>query len=280
MKVLPKPLQDKNAVDIFIECVDSYTLESARESKKKYVFQVEKYSNDYDTYIPGDIEHFNHPDLNKEQTEELGQVYKDKFSKDGAIGRKYYDIIMAGAKGVCPICGTGTPSHLDHYLPKSEYATLVVTPVNLIPTCRDCNMEKGRYHARESSMLPFHPYYDSVQLQWLEMKMNFWEDGTFSGEFYNGIDSVGHPLEKQRVDAHMKVHNLEKTLSSKVLTELDSIKYRHRKMLMNSTVEDLRTELEEMRESAECDDINSWKSALYRALERQVAEYAEWLSLI
>ena len=49
----------------------------------------------------------------------------------------------------CPFCGIGTVSTLDHYLPKSKYPALAITPKNMIPACRDCNWErKGHFLLR------------------------------------------------------------------------------------------------------------------------------------
>lgn len=280
MRTLPKPLQNKKVKDIFTECVNSFKHESARNSKMSYVVEVENCSNAYDEYIPSDIEHFEHPNLNSESKEDLEKIYKEKFSREGTVGRKYYDIIMAQAEGVCPICCAGTPTNLDHYLPQSKYVLLVVTPVNLIPSCRDCNMGKSSYDTKKSSKMPLHPYYDRIELQWLEAKITFMEDGTFDVKFYNGISGANNPVEKERIDIHIKVHGLNENFSSKASTEIHSIKGRYKDMVKKSSKDDVEKDIKSICESAEVYDVNSWKSALYRALVRQVDGYIEWLNYI
>lgn len=280
MKSLPKPLQNKNVKDIFTECVMSFTHKSAQQSKLKYITGVESCSQNYDKHIPEDIEHFSHPVLSAEAKKDLQKVYRDKFSKDITIKRKYYDVIMAQVKGVCPICRTGTPTTMDHYLPQSKYPLLVVTPANLVPSCRDCNMGKRSFDTKKSSMMPLHPYFDKVDDQWLEAQITFFEDATFSVKFYNGIDtSKASVMIKNRIDSHIKVHHLQETFASKVLTELDSIEFRYKEMLSNTSISDIKCDLEKVCKSAEYYDVNSWKAALYRALVRQVDEYIEWLKL-
>lgn len=151
----------------------------------KFLNDVETCAENYNNTIPHSIEKFIHPCLSDEDIAALKNVYKNKFSKAGSVGRKYYDIIMAQAQGVCPICGTGTPTNLDHYLPQSRYPLLVVAPLNLIPSCKDCNFNKGTYFSARSIDLPLHPYFDQIQCKWLEVHINFVNDGTFSIVYYN-----------------------------------------------------------------------------------------------
>ncbi len=277
MKALPKPLQDKEVKDIFTECVSNFTSEKARRSKMRHISEVERCARDYDKYIPGDMEHFVHPKLSSEETEDLKKVYQQKFVPLGAVGRKYYDAIMAQAKGICPICRAAATDNLDHYLPQSKYALLVVTPANLVPSCWHCNMEKHSYDTAKSSEMPLHPYFDKIDLQWLEAKITFQADGTFSIEYGNGINEADNPFEKVRIDKHIKVHDLNKTFSSMALIEMDSVKSKYKKMLGELLEEGIQKDLEEVCESAEAYDVNSWKAALYRALIRQKDEYIEWL---
>lgn len=278
MKSLPKPLQDKNVKDIFTECVMSFTSKSAQQSKLKYVADVESCSQNYDKHIPNDIENFFHPVLSPEAKKDLKKIYSEKFSKDNTVGKKYYDVIMAQANGVCPICRTGTPTTMDHYLPQSKYPLLVVTPVNLVPACKDCNMGKSSFDTKKSSMMPLHPYFDKVDDKWLEARIAFSEDATFSVEFYNGIESSEDSVNiKSRIDSHIKVHHLQETFKSKAITELGYIKGRYKEMSISTSVSEIKYDLEEACKSAEDYDANSWKAALYRALVRQVDEYIEWL---
>lgn len=49
--------------------------------------------------------------------------------------------ILASAD-ICPYCGFGEPTQLDHYLPKSIFDELAIYPNNLIPSCGPCNNAK------------------------------------------------------------------------------------------------------------------------------------------
>ena len=64
--------------------------------------------------------------------------------------------------GKCPICGIGPVSNLDHYLAKSLYPTYAITPINLVPECRDCNFNKRDTLIKSATDSPLHPYYDEI----------------------------------------------------------------------------------------------------------------------
>ncbi len=49
---------------------------------------------------------------------------------------------LLASTDVCPYCGFGEPTELDHYLPKTQYHELAIYPRNLIPSCGPCNNAK------------------------------------------------------------------------------------------------------------------------------------------
>lgn len=56
---------------------------------------------------------------------------------------------------VCPMCGIGEPSQLDHQMPRSVYKSLSLCRLNLVPLCSVCNNKK-----RDKDYTNFvHPYY-------------------------------------------------------------------------------------------------------------------------
>lgn len=165
MKTLKVPLSDKLVKEIFEECASDFTKESGyKEVALSYVDEVEKCSNEYTEKVPRNIASLTKPSINDKERKIMQKVYSQKFSRKGTIGRKYYDIIMGNAKGRCPICGCGKTKNLDHFLPQSIYPLLCVTPINLIPTCRDCNMDKRDYSRIDYYEIPFHPYLDKMDM--------------------------------------------------------------------------------------------------------------------
>ena len=58
----------------------------------------------------------------------------------------------------CPMCGIQPPSQLDHQMPRSEFKSLSVCRLNLVPLCGVCNNKK---RAKDPSKF-IHPYYDTA----------------------------------------------------------------------------------------------------------------------
>jgi hypothetical protein len=68
---------------------------------------------------------------------ELKSVYS-VYMVDRKAGRLIYDQLLSNTPlGRCPFCGIGQASTLDHYLPKAKFPQLSVTPLNLVPSCKD-----------------------------------------------------------------------------------------------------------------------------------------------
>ena len=266
--------------EIYIECARDFTRnkEYARIALA-YAKEVEKLSKEYVTYVPNNIGAFLHVDIENKEKKIINKVYEQKFVKKNSVGRKYYDIIMGNAKGRCPICGGGKLKNLDHFLPKSKYPLLCVTPLNLIPTCRDCNMGKGAEVSDDYYEIPFHPYLETMNDKWVECDLFFYSDGTFSVMFKNGYDASLNPDLWKKYGAHMRINDLASTFNSRAEEELENVRGLYKNELLACGRQKIKTALVEIKESAEQIDVNSWKSALYRVLVRMCDEFCNWLEL-
>jgi hypothetical protein len=76
---------------------------------------------------------------------------------------------------ICPYCGFGEPTQLDHFLPKADFDELAIYPRNLIPSCGPCNNAKR-------SVVPglgggpglIHPYFQGLpDLPFLRADVSF-----------------------------------------------------------------------------------------------------------
>lgn len=56
----------------------------------------------------------------------------------------------------------------DHHLPKAYYPVLAVTPLNLVPSCKDCNKAKLASLPTNANEETLHPYFDDIDSdRWL-----------------------------------------------------------------------------------------------------------------
>lgn len=65
---------------------------------------------------------------------------------------------------LCPYCGIGESTTLDHYLPRVDFPEYAIFPKNLVPCCSQCNLTKGKrvVDADTGARCFLHPYFDAL----------------------------------------------------------------------------------------------------------------------
>lgn len=166
---------------------------------------------------------------------DLLSLYNNYFSKQNKPARSIYDSIMIAADEKCPYCGgIGRPRNLDHYLPKAFYPQFSVLPINLIPSCRDCNMDgKGSDYFKIKDEQVLQPYLDSktfFEIQWIFAKYIKSKDNNEPGmiDFFTNPPNEWSAENKSRVNNHFKQFDLRlrysKEAAPRLVTYLSQIK--------------------------------------------------------
>lgn len=199
-------------------------------------------------------------------TDEMVKVYDLRMAKKKSRGRPVYDQLLAApAYGRCPLCGVGAASTLDHHLPKKDYPALAVAPFNLVPACRDCNTGKRTITPTTSEEETLHPYYDDVTTErWIEALVR--QGPPVHLEFYVANPPGSDALTAARVRSHFAVFNLGKVYGANASEHLAEIRYAMTEIHHHAGASAVEKDLDSRARSSECHDLNSWKSAGYRAL--------------
>jgi len=196
--------------------------------------------------------------------EEMKYLYTVQMVDKHKKGRKVYNKIMSLAYlDICPFCGIGQVSTLDHYLPKSKFPIFSVLPYNLVPSCKDCNTGKGISYAKTKAEQTLHPYYDDFTTdQWLFAKVL--RTSPISIEFFVDPPSDWDSISKDRVEAHFVDYNLGRRFSIQASSELAKLNsgFSIRKFNFMQIKEQLDYEEQTYKKI----HLNSWESALYQAL--------------
>ncbi len=275
MNRVPIPELDSDLRKILTECIDDYEKEGLKKQLKSHIDEAETASKDYEKCIPDGIsdyfKNYYMKRLNLEMTN-FKKIYEEKIAKVGKPGQKYYNQLLNKVT-LCPICGSESTNSLDHYLPKSKYPLLIATVANLVPECFECNYNKRSYTTNEYEKTLFHPYYDEINYKWLDARIQF-VDKEFMIVFYNSHDLM--PM-KSRLDITMEKYQLNIKYRGKAITEINSIKWMYaKKVYKGLSMNEIKSAVEESRESAEAYDANAWQAALYRALEANCEEFVNW----
>ncbi|HAS8590192.1 TPA: hypothetical protein I7788_20335 [Vibrio vulnificus] len=199
---------------------------------------------------------------------ELTNLYSNYMVPKNKPGREIYDSLISKVPFFkCPFCGLVRASTLDHFLPKTSFPLLAIVPMNLIPSCKDCNTGKNTAVARSGSEQSLHPYFDKVPFyeeQWLFAKVI--DGDPLAVEYFASPPSFWSEENKCRVDAHLKSFELCKRYSEESATELAAQKYIFDKYVKDKDYENLLAHLDEQYHAYKASCVNSWQGALYQAL--------------
>lgn len=195
---------------------------------------------------------------------DMEYLYEGGLLKVGA-GRHIYDAIMGLAPNSrCPYCGHRRVRQLDHFLPKSKYPSFSVTPLNLVPSCSDCNKDKLAGDGSHLVDLPLHPYFEHVDDKcWLKAEVLHGPIAVFLFDVDQdcGITDV----EFQRLNNQFEKLALDELYTAEANDVLASIRLSLRKQHEVGGKQSVRTYLEDGFNSAEAHQRNSWRTAFYKA---------------
>ena len=94
-----------------------------------------------------------------------GTCAHDMYSrekKDIAFLWEYLKNVNGGKTIKCPICGVRDVTDLDHYAPRSIFPEYSVHPINLVPTCHECNVVKDNvWLTAKGRRIVFNAYFDT-----------------------------------------------------------------------------------------------------------------------
>lgn len=276
---LKKP--DDNVKDVFNDCISNFR-EDFKEKLEKCVNDIVLYTNEYEEKMSNkEVHSINvHQQLAGLSKLEMIKVYEQKMAKSGQPGRRYYDKFMSIPQyGICPYCGQGIVSTLDHYLPKTKFISLVVTPSNLIPSCKDCNKAKTDDVFTSYADTILNPYFDDLGEEiWLDAKV-IKDDKNDFVLTYHVIKPNNWSNELfERVKNHFKVFGLNRLYSSHAAQRLIGVK---RKLINLYNTSGLDSVLKDLSENVEACSYNpnSWEYAMYSELLNNAWVHEAWLEL-
>ena len=199
-------------------------------------------------------------------SEKMTTLYKEQLvNKRGTCRNIYTSLLLLAPGSVCPYCLVGTVANLDHVLPKKPFPSFALTPMNLVPACRDCNTMKGRKVARTQQEQVFHPYFD-------ELPADKWLFATVQRSIPLSIDFQASPpsgwsaIHRNIVLAHFLRFRLQRMYSIQASTELGNLRASLVSIFDKKGKDGVVSFLELQANSRRNANPNSWQTALYECL--------------
>lgn len=199
---------------------------------------------------------------------ELKGLYTYHMVPENKPARSYYDQLMLLAPlRICPFCGFGHVTTLDHYLPKAKFPLLSILPKNLVPSCADCNKGKRVRIAITKQEQCLHPYYDQghfVTEQWLYAEVIETTPATI--RYFVQAPAQWSVDDQERVLNHYRDFKLETRFRTQAGTELPNLKGELEYDFQVNQAVGVQFALQRRAAVAASQHANSWKTAMYQAL--------------
>jgi len=276
MRKLPPPeITNTEVIKACISNIEDATLNS------NVLGNLSTFNRAIDTYVTNGANRTletitSHTDINGViSKDQMKFLYGKMVIKKNKSARDYYDILLHSAKK-CPFCGYGVTSTLDHLLPKSQFPIYAVAPINLVPSCKDCNTTKLAMTTQDNIIF-MHPYFDNVDDErWLFCEVGYFED-TVVFRFTVIKPLSWSELKFKRMEYHFKSFNLNNLFIGFASDEFSDSLYGFKKLLDTKGSVEVKNDLDSKFESCESNLINHWKTAMYDTLRNDELFYIEWL---
>ena len=259
---------------VYEMCVDSVNDENLRTNFNKHTNFIATMAKEYDlrakngklfTFCPDETDDL-FIEFSPIEKKSWKSLYSQQMVPKSKPARKVYDMLLGLAPiGICPSCGFGHASTLDHYLAKSRFPFFSVLPFNLLPACKDCNTGKSNKVAKMAGQQPLHPYYDYGEFiteQWLFATVI--EGNPAVIKYFALPSDHWEDVLKERAISHFEGFNLANRFSVQAANELSSLNPKLSLYIKDKT--EIKKHLNENADIEYRKHKNSWKTAMYQAL--------------
>lgn len=274
MRVIPKP--QFSFSDVLNTCVGSISDQTLTQKLNAINTQIDNAIQDFDAKASTadlyQIHTFNGIDTDlvtgQVTKAELKGLYTFQMVPAAKPARQYYDHIMMRAPlRICPFCGFGQVTTLDHYLPKAKFPLLSIHPNNLVPSCADCNKGKSAAIAITKGQQSIHPYFDQAHFineQWLFARVIETSPATIR---YYAQPPTGWSADDQaRITNHFDDFKLAQRFCIQAGDELSNLRGELEIDFQISEQTGVELALRKKFAGAYQQHVNSWRTALYQAL--------------
>lgn len=164
MRKLAKP--NYEIADVFNTCISRVSNSDLKERYSDCLPDILIADSKYKNLAPQALLYTFEDNLCKNRPvtiKEMKAIYTQRMAQQTGPGYDIYKKIKKTAiHRTCPMCGHRKVTTLDHYLPKALFPSVVITPLNLIPSCFECNKKKSSKVSSSSENETLHPYFDDL----------------------------------------------------------------------------------------------------------------------
>lgn len=267
MRKIEKP--SFSVAEVLIDCIDNLQNENLKQELIDSTNQFTNAERDFENKISTNSLYLISQNIeisNTINSSVLKGIYTNRMVKKTNKGREFYNSIFISApNGKCPFCNVKQVRTLDHYLPKSKYPILSITPNNLVPSCSDCNKDKLVDSPTSSEEETLHPYFDNIEnFDWLKARIITINPIKF--EYYILPPNEWSDILKTRLINHFSAYLLNDLYSIHAIEEFENIKQQLTNLHQNLGIIQLKEHILDCYTSRYSVNKNSWQTAFYNCL--------------
>lgn len=173
--------------------------------------------------------------------------------------------------GFCPYCGINAHHTIDHYAPRQNFPEFSVFPPNLVPSCGDCNPQKGTVWLNDADeRVIISPYYDFIpcDTQFLFARVRVTEENVPEFKFrVTPPATLPAPL-RRRIRSHFKKLRLQQRFKGVVSPVASEV----RRSLLSAGVTSGDTARECLQrmyiQKRDAYGLNHWQTVAVQGLEQ------------
>lgn len=205
-----------------------------------------------------------HPNLTSTEKKELKSLYS--YNRNPIKKLRNQVLTERGyLNEFCPLCGVNLVNTMDHYIPQENYPLFVVHPLNLIPSCSQCNERKSDTILENGTRKFWNAYLDiPPEDQYLKCDVKAGLDGIVDVDFRleqgKIPDKQFRLLENTMGDGGQKVLFVYKAASGKIImnfirTVVKYVKNNSSKKTFGDCLKDVSNMIEDGFEANDCEYV-------------------------
>lgn len=251
-----------------------------RQSKFDWAPLIQAISDRFETYrkgLPAIDRVPKSPPLVMQHETDLAAIYESQAKSAKAIRKAVRNLHQTK----CPYCGEpGSPTNIDHFLPRSEFAEFAFFSTNLVPSCDRCNQrKKAKIWENDTGVRRFlNPYVDNFLGQpffyLLIQKDSVWDYNVPIFHVVWDSQYVRNQRDRDRCESHFLALDIINRARTFVLHRCNYLRHKWRPSVQASTLDvpTLRTELEASHAAeVAVGAVNSWDAVTYRSILRSTS---------
>lgn len=140
-----------------------------------------------------------------------------------------------------------------------------MTPINLVPACKDCNTTKLASLPKSAGDVTLHPYFDDIEKeQWLSAIVR--RSSPIALSFSVQAPAIWDALLTKRVENHFFQLKLAALYASHAAEEVVNQRFVLDRIYAAKGAAGVQAQLLEQAETYAAANINSWQAAAYKAM--------------